>query len=65
MSDNPRVYRTFLRTCVNWTQFSKARKRTVERRLTLDEARRCCAAFNDNRTAAQMRRGTKLEFDTN
>ena len=30
--------------------------------LTIDEARRQCDEFNENRTAAQIRKGTKLEF---
>lgn len=56
------TYRTFKRSTRNFEEFSRARKTTVDRGLTLEEARRQCAAFNDNRTQAQIRRGTKLEF---
>ena len=43
-------------------EFAKARKITVRKGLTIEEARRMCANFNDNRTTAQVRRGTKMEF---
>jgi hypothetical protein len=57
------MYRTFKRSCTNWKQFGSARKITDERGLTYDEARRRCEAFNANRTSAQIRKGTKLEFE--
>lgn len=57
------TYRTFTRSARNWEEFARARKLTVSRGLTMDEARRQCNAFNDNRSKAQIRRGTKLEFD--
>jgi hypothetical protein len=56
------TYRTFKRSARNWGEFSSARKITVDRGLTEDEARRACDRFNNNRTAAQVRRGTKLEY---
>ena len=58
----PRIYKTFVRSCTNWRQFSTARKRTVYTLLTYDEARRACADYNDNRTPAQITKGTKMEF---
>jgi hypothetical protein len=57
------TYRTFRRSARNWEQFASARKITVRRGLTYDEARRMCMEFNDNRTPAQVRRGTKMEFE--
>lgn len=59
-----RNYRTFTRRATNWEQFSKSRKHAVDRNLTLDEARRACAAFNDHRTAQQVADGVKMEFET-
>jgi hypothetical protein len=55
-------YKTFTRSAKNWEQFASARKITVRRNLTIDEARRMCASYNDNRTTAQQNRGTKMEF---
>ena len=57
------TYRTFIRTCNGWESFGKARKRTVDRRLSYDEARRAALAWNADRTPAQKRRGTMMEFD--
>lgn len=56
------TYRTFKRSATGWESFSTARKITIDRHLTLDEARRQCAQFNNNRTPAQIRKGTKCEF---
>lgn len=56
------TYKTFKRSCNNWEEFGNARKVTDETGLTYEEAQRRCQRFNDNRTAAQKRRGTKLEF---
>lgn len=56
------TYKTFTRSARNWQEFASARKRTVDTGLSYDEARRACEHFNSNRTAAQIRRGTKLEF---
>lgn len=55
-------YKTFKRSCQNWQQFSSARKITEETGLTYEQARQRCEAFNNSRTPAQVRRGTKLEF---
>lgn len=62
MSDNLRVYRTFLRSATSWKQFATATKRTVDRRLTYDEAVRACHAYNTNRNARDIRIGRKMEF---
>lgn len=56
------TYRTFKRSCRNWQEFSRARKITVDTGLTLEEAQRACDRYNENRTRAQIRKGTKLEF---
>jgi len=56
-------YRTFIRSSKNWQEFGSARKHTVDRRLTYDEAKRACAAYNAERTPAQVRRGTYMEFE--
>ncbi|MDE2097020.1 MAG: hypothetical protein KGL39_07225 [Patescibacteria group bacterium] len=56
-------YRVFRRTAANFEEFAKARKVTQERGLTWDQARRMCDEFNNNRTAAQVRNGTKFEFE--
>ena len=55
-------YKTFKRSCRNFQQFASARKITVDTGLTLEQARQACDAFNANRTKAQIRKGTKLEF---
>lgn len=55
-------YRTFKRSCTTWASFASARKVTVATGLTADEALARCKQFNDNRTPAQIRRGTKMEF---
>jgi len=57
-----RTFKTFKRSATNWETFSSARKITVDRGLTEDEARRACKRFNENRTPAQIRKGTKLEY---
>ena len=56
------TYKTFKRSCKNWEQFATARKITEETGLTYEQAQERCTEFNQNRTAAQIRRGTKLEF---
>jgi hypothetical protein len=56
-------YKTFKRSATSFSSFSHARKFTVERGLTFEQASYACKAFNDNRTQAQIRRGTKLEFE--
>lgn len=56
------TYRTFIRSCRDFKEFAKARKYTVEVGLTLAEARARCEAYNAARNAAQLRKGTKMEF---
>ena len=56
------AYKTFLRSARSFEEFGRARKRTVDRGLTYDEARRSCEAYNASRTAREIKRGTKLEF---
>ena len=58
------TYRTFIRSCRNWAQFAHNRKRTVDRRLSYDEARRAADAYNRDRSAAQRRNGTMMEFES-
>jgi len=60
-NDIPR-YKTFKRTANNFTEFARARKFVQDIGLTYDEAVRQCRNFNDNRTPAQIRKGTKMEF---
>lgn len=57
------TYRTFKRSCSNWQGFARARKITVSRGLTFSEAYDDCEKFNDNRTAAQIKKGLKMEFE--
>ena len=56
-------YRTFTRSARNFDEFSAAKKRVSDRNLSRDEARRACDAYNSSRTAAQIRNGTKMEFE--
>ena len=58
------AYKTFIRSARNFEQFSKARKITQDRGLSLDEARRACDNYNKNRTSAQINKGTKMEFES-
>jgi len=55
-------FKTFKRSATNWEQFARARKITDERGLSYDEAKQRCDAFNNSRTPAQIKAGTKLEF---
>lgn len=57
------TYRTFKRSASSWDTFARARKITYDRGLTADEARRQCQRWNAERTPAQVRNGTKLEFE--
>lgn len=56
------AYKTFTRSANSLEEFSRARKRTVETGLTLQEAQQRCKEYNNNRTPKQIRKGTKLEF---
>jgi hypothetical protein len=57
------TYRTFFRSARNFTEFSRARKRTQDRGLTYSEAQRVCENYNADRTPREVSRGTKLEFE--
>lgn len=57
------MYRTFKRSCRNWQEFVRARKIEDCRNLTYEEARRRCEELNRQLTPAQVRRGTKYEFE--
>jgi hypothetical protein len=57
-------YKTFKRSCTGWKSFAAARKITQSTGLTYEQARQECEQFNNNRTPAQIRKGTKLEFTT-
>lgn len=57
------TYRTFIRSCRNWQEFAKARKITQDRGLSYEQARERCQQYNENLTARQVKRGTKMEFD--
>lgn len=57
------MYRTFIRSCTNWTEFANSPKVTQETGLTLQEARERCKEFNDNLTDEEKEKGTKMEFD--
>ena len=59
----PARYTTFKRSASDWQTFARARKITVARGLTHAQALAACEEFNRNRTAAQRRRGTRLEFE--
>lgn len=57
------TYRVFTRSARNWNEFSSARKVTKARGLTYAEAQRYCREWNESRTPAQIKRGTKAEFE--
>jgi len=57
-------YRVFKRSARNFREFARARKLTVERGLTYEEAQRVCREYNNSRTPAQERAGTKYEFES-
>jgi hypothetical protein len=58
------TYKVFSRSATSWESFATARKTVKRRGLSLQQAREMCAGYNDNRTQAQIRRGTKYEFTT-
>lgn len=57
-------YKTFKRSCTGWDSFARARKMTQSTGITLEQARQECDEFNDHRTKAQIRKGTKMEFES-
>lgn len=56
-------YRVFSRSARNFDEFARARKSTIKFVETEDEARKLCASYNDHRTAQQIERGTKWEYE--
>ena len=56
------MYRTFIRSCRNWQEFARARKRTDMAGLSYEAARDRCQEYNQNLTRQHVRRGTKMEF---
>jgi hypothetical protein len=57
-----KIYIVFKRSCRNWEEFASARKYTIRKGLTYDEALSLCKQLNANLTQAQIKRGTKFEF---
>lgn len=55
-------YKIFKRSCRNWKEFASAKKITVERGLTREEALDRCQQYNADLTPRQRQRGTKYEF---
>lgn len=59
-------YKTFIRSANNFEEFSSAEKEITpecESDLTFKEAMEQCANFNKHRTAAEIAKGTKMEFE--
>lgn len=56
------MFLVFKRSATDWKSFASARKITVAKVKTEAEARAMCDKFNNNRTAAQIKKGTKLEY---
>ena len=57
------TYRTFKRSATNFEEFSAAQKTTDSEGLTLEEARQRGQDWNSHRTASQVAKGTKMEFE--
>ena len=55
-------YQLFTRSCTDWKSFARARKMKQGVVGTEQEALDKCESFNKGRTAAQIRRGTKMEW---
>lgn len=58
-----KTYRVFKRIARSFKEFAKARKVTVHRACTYDEARALCNASNMQRTPSECERGLKYEFE--
>lgn len=56
------TYTVFRRSATSFEELVRANKKIIRTGLGLDEARALCKEFNDHRTPAQERAGTKLEF---
>jgi hypothetical protein len=57
------TYRTFLRSARDFEEFARARKVPQESGLSEAEARERCREFNARRSRAQIKAGTKMEFE--
>jgi hypothetical protein len=57
-------YRTFKRSCNSFEEMAMARKIEQRRGLNIEQARQHCADYNDHRTAQQISKGTKMEFES-
>lgn len=58
------TYRCFIRSARNFREFARARKITQARGLSYERAHAACRAYNAARNAAQVRRGTCMEFES-
>jgi len=58
------TYKTFKRSATNFEEFGSARKTTVNKGLSYEKAQQECKEFNDNRTPAQIKKGTMMEFES-
>jgi hypothetical protein len=56
------TYTVFRRSATSFEQLARANKKIIRTGLSLEEARALCKEFNDGRSWAQERAGTKLEF---
>lgn len=56
-------YRVFKRSARSFQEFARARKIEMARGFTYEEAQAYCARWNEERTSAQIKRGTKAEFE--
>lgn len=57
-------YMVFRRTANSFSSFAKTKRFIIRSNLTLQEAKMLCDNFNPNRNAAQIRKGTKYEFES-
>lgn len=55
-------FKVFKRTANSFLQFAKARKTTIRKGLTQQEARAMCERMNAELTPAQRTRGTRYEY---
>lgn len=58
------TYTVFKRSARNFEEFAQAEKEVIETGLTIQEAKEVCQDFNQNRTEAEIEKGTKLEFES-
>lgn len=57
-------YRVFKRSAKSFEEFAKARKITVTFNVSLERAKQLCDYHNSRLTSAQIRKGTKFEFES-